>query len=187
MHSCSRSQCASTIRHTRYHATTRDHSHQSKSQSVPFNVVRMARALTCYRSIHTHPGPLNEEMVAHMAHARFTVLQTEQCVDCAPNHTGAEAKMTAALAQIRAVNPQAAVLFYFPVSLRQQIIVQLIFYLNLKLCHLLYESTPTHSRQLRATTQTANLRVLSRSHNQATNQQSSHTLSAVLLLESWYT
>jgi hypothetical protein len=31
MHSCSRSQCASTIRHTRYHATARDRSHQSKS------------------------------------------------------------------------------------------------------------------------------------------------------------
>jgi hypothetical protein len=95
--------------------------------------------------------------------------------------------MTAALAQIRAVNPQAAVLFYFPVSHRQLIIVQLIFYLNLKLCHLLYESIPTHSRQLRATTQAANLRVLSRSHNQPTNQQSSHRLAAVLLLESWYT
>jgi len=55
-------------------------------------------------------------MVAKMAGATFTVLQTEQCLECAPNHSNAEAKMAAAAAQIRAANRDATVLLYFPVD-----------------------------------------------------------------------
>jgi hypothetical protein len=126
-------------------------------------------------------------MVAHMARARFTVLQTEQCVDCAPNHTGAEAKMTAALAQIRAVNPQAAVLFYFPVSLRQ---------LTIDLFSQLEIMPPavrinTHTLQTVASyytaSQFARLESLAQPTNQPTNKATTHSQAAIPLLESWHT
>jgi hypothetical protein len=74
-----------------------------------------SRALA-HTHTHTHPGPLNPGIVAKMAGATFTVLQTEQCQFCSPNGSGAEVKMAAAAAQIRAVNPTATVLLYFPVD-----------------------------------------------------------------------
>lgn len=61
-------------------------------------------------------GPLSDEIVSLMASSSFTVLEKYMCLFCAPNRTGAEGKVLAAAAQIRAVNPKAPVFFYFAVD-----------------------------------------------------------------------
>lgn len=63
-----------------------------------------------------HTGPLNGEIVALMANSSFTVIEKYMCLECAPNQTGAEEKVLAAAASIRAVNPKAPVFFYFAVD-----------------------------------------------------------------------
>jgi hypothetical protein len=63
-----------------------------------------------------HSGPLNGEIVALMANSSFTVIEKYQCLECAPNQTGAEEKVLAAAAQIRAADPTAPIFFYFAVD-----------------------------------------------------------------------
>lgn len=61
-------------------------------------------------------GPLNDAILDTMAAASWTVIEKFQCVECAPVGRGGEAKVLAAAAQIRAVNPSAAIFFYFAVD-----------------------------------------------------------------------
>ena len=61
-------------------------------------------------------GPLNDDIIAMMATSSFTVIEKYMCLQCAPVAHGGEAKVLAAAAQIRAVNPSAAIFFYFAVD-----------------------------------------------------------------------
>lgn len=61
-------------------------------------------------------GPLSDEIVEMMAASSFSVIEKYACLSCAPAGHGGEAKVLAAARQIRAVNPDASVFFYFAVD-----------------------------------------------------------------------
>ena len=63
-----------------------------------------------------HSGPLNKEITQLMAASSFAVIEKYQCLECEPKEHGGEGKVLAAAAQIRAVNPDAAVFLYFAVD-----------------------------------------------------------------------
>ena len=62
-------------------------------------------------------GELNQDAVSAMSQASYTVLEKFQCLSCAPEESGAEAKILSAAAAIRKVNPEAAVFLYYQVDL----------------------------------------------------------------------
>jgi hypothetical protein len=61
-------------------------------------------------------GPLNDEIIALMASSGFAVIEKYQALEADPPYTGGEEKVIAAARAVRAVNPNATLIFYFAVD-----------------------------------------------------------------------
>ena len=59
---------------------------------------------------------MNDQIVAAMAASSFSVIEKYMCLACAPVNHGAEQKVIAAASLVRAVNPNATMVFYFAVD-----------------------------------------------------------------------